>query len=266
MNNPVSHQNMNGACCIDLACSLTGNLICQEMLDGIYDALMLAEGDRSVNMVIIRSAVDGIFSKGHDIDRLQGLDHIETKHYNLRGQRLISMIRNMKKPVLALVDGDCFGPAFELILACDMVFATVKSRFGFNETAYGFMPGFGGTQLVARKTYETFVKFLVFTGEPVSAEELFGKGIVSRVLSDKSELEKNGVEMAVLMSKRSSFAVGLAKETINNTIDMELSKGLLLEQNAFTFSFSTYDKTEGTKAFVEKRDPQFKDRWEDYRF
>jgi len=266
MNNPVTQETKNGACYISMACELGGNPICQEMLDGLYSAIDKAESDKNANLIIIKSSVDGVFSKGHDLTRLQEMDHAEAKHYNLRGQRLISQIKNIKKPVLALVDGDCFGPAFEIILACDMVYATAKSRFGFNETAYGFIPGFGGTQLAARKIYETFVKYLVFTGEPVLSEELFNKGMVSRVAADKAELEKLGDDMAALMAKRSSFAVGLAKETINNTIDLDLNKGLLLEQNAFTFSFSTFDKTEGTKAFVEKRQAQFKDRWEDYRF
>lgn len=266
MREPVSSETKERACVISLECEITGNIICQEMLDGIYNALDRAESDKDVNIVVIKSAVDGVFSKGHDIARLEKLDHIEIKQYNLRGQRLISMLRNMKKPVLAMVDGDCFGPAFEIILACDMVFATERSRFGFNETAYGFIPGFGGTQLASRKIYETFVKYLVFTGDAVSANELFNKGMVSKVSKDRAELTEYALETAKLLAKRSSFAMGLAKETINNTIDMDFSKGLLLEQNAFTFSFTTFDKTEGTNAFLEKRDPQFKDRWEDYRF
>ena len=122
------------------------------------------------------------------------------------------------------------------------------------------------TQLASKKLYETFAKYLVFTGEPVDAIELFNKGILARVFETHAELEKGAEDTALLMGKRSSFAVGLAKETINATADMDFNKGLLLEQNAFTFSFSSYDKTEGTSAFVEKRDPEFKDRWEDYRF
>lgn len=266
MNDPVSTETKERACVISLNCEITGNIVCQEMLDGIYSALDKAESDKDVNIVVIKSAVEGVFSKGHDIARLEKMDHIEIKQYNLRGQRLVRMLRGMKKPVLAMVDGDCFGPAFEIILACDMVFATKRSRFGFNETAYGFIPGFGGTQLASRKIYETFVKYLVFTGEPVSAMELFNKGMISKVSDDREELTNYAIETARLLARRSSFAMGLAKETINNTVDMDFSKGLLLEQNAFTFSFSTFDKTEGTNAFLEKREPQFRDRWEDYRF
>ncbi|MCD8554636.1 enoyl-CoA hydratase-related protein [Seleniivibrio sp.] len=266
MNNPVTYSKADGACVITISCSVQGNPVCMETLDGLFTALDVAEGDRELNLAVIRSGQSGVFSKGHDIEKVSKADIAVVKQYNLMGQRLVSFIRNMKKPVLAAVDGDCFGPAFELILACDMVFATAKSRFGFNETEYGFVPGFGGTQLAARKAYETFAKYLVFTGEPVDAAELYGKGMVSKVLDGAESLEKAVTDMSVLMSKRSSFAVGLAKETINSTIDMDFAKGLLLEQNAFTFSFSTFDKTEGTSAFVEKREAKFKDRWEDYRF
>lgn len=266
MNQSVSIENFGSASRISLKCSLTGNLMCQEMLNSISAALEAAEGDKSVNLVIIRSGVETVFSKGHDIDKLMKADTAEAKQYNLIGQRLIKQIRGMKKPVLTLVDGDCFGPAFELVLASDMVYATENSRFGFNETAYGILPGFGGTQLASKKLYETFAKYLVFTGDAVGSAELFNKGIISKVLPDTDSLYKAADDTAALMAKRSSFAVGLAKETINATADMDFDKGLLLEQNAFTFSFSSYDKTEGTTAFVEKRDPQFKDRWEDYRF
>jgi enoyl-CoA hydratase len=266
MKNPVTITRENGACVITVSCSVSGNPVCMETLEGLFSALDAAEGDRSVNLAVIKSGQSGVFSKGHDIEKLSKADIAVVKQYNLMGQRLISYIRNMKKPVLAAVDGDCFGPAFEMVLACDMVFATAKSRFGFNETEYGFVPGFGGTQLASRKAYETFVKYLVFTGEPVDAAELYGKGMVSKILDCADTLEKAVEELSKLMSKRSAFAVGLAKETINNTIDMDFAKGLLLEQNAFTFSFSTFDKTEGTSAFVEKREAQFKDRWEDYRF
>lgn len=266
MNQTLTAETSGSACTITLNCALTGNLMCIEMLHALTAALNGAEGDRNINLIIIKSGVEGVFSKGHNIEKLLASDTAEAKHYNMTGQRLVKYIRSMKKPVLAVVDGDCFGPAFELILACDMVFASAESRFGFNETAYGIIPGFGGTQLAHRKAYETFVKYLVFTGEPVSAAELFNKGIVSRVLDSKEGLAQASSELSQLMAKRSSFAVGLAKETINATIDMDFDKGLLLEQNAFTFSFSSYDKTEGTSAFVEKREPQFRDRWEDYRF
>ncbi len=134
-----------------LNCPVEGNLFCSDMMDGIYDALLEAEGLRDADIVIVKSGQDDVFSRGHNIERLQGLDHVEAKHYNYRGQRIIELMRSMKKPVLVQIDGDCFGPAFEMALAADLVFATERSRFAFPETEYGFMPGFGGTQLAHRK-------------------------------------------------------------------------------------------------------------------
>lgn len=266
MNDAVRKEQTGRACRVILGCPGEGNLFCSDMMDGLFDALNEAEGSKDTDLIIIESGKEGIFSAGHNIKKLEKLDQIEAKHYNIRGQKLVKMIRGMKKPVMMLVDGDCFGPAFELGLACDLVFATEKSRFAFPETEYGFMPGFGGTQLAFRKIYESFVKFLVFTGEAVTPEELYEKGIVTKVFADKEAMTARAAEYAELIAKRSSFAIGLAKETINSTVDMDFDKGLLVEQNAFSFCFSTYDKSEGTKAFAEKRDADFKDRWEDYRF
>lgn len=266
MKNVIETGLHKRAYTISLNCPVPGNLFCMDMMDGLYFALNEAEGLKDADLVIIDSAHEGVFSRGHNIERLDGLDHVEAKNYNLCGQKIVKMIRSMKKPVMVLVDGECFGPGFELVLACDMVFASKRSRFGFPETEFGFMPGFGGTQLAFRKIYESFVKFLVFTGETVAPDELFDKGVVSRIFADKETMKQQADEFAELISKRSSFAIGLAKETINSTIDMDFDKGLLLEQNAFTFSFSTFDKNEGTKAFIEKREAKFKDRWEDYRF
>jgi enoyl-CoA hydratase len=158
MQKSVSVEIKNKAAYISLSCPVSGNLMCSEMLDEIYTELINAESNREVNLIILKSAHEGVFSKGHNIEQLQGLDHIEAKHYNIRGQKIVQLMRSMKKAILAVVDGDCFGPAFEFILASDLVFATEKSRFAFPEVEYGFIPGFGGTQLACRKIYETFVK------------------------------------------------------------------------------------------------------------
>lgn len=266
MEKVVSTEVSEKTFSITLNCPVSGNLFCSDMMDGLYEALLEAEGEKCADIVIIKSGQEGLFSRGHNIEKLDGLDHVEAKHYNIRGQRIVSLIRSMKKPVMMLVDGDCFGPAFELALGCDLVFTTSRSRFAFPETEFGFMPGFGGTQLATRKIYETFVKYLVFTGDSVTPEELFEKGIVTKVFADNESMTERAKEFCGLIAKRSSFAIGLAKETINSSVDMDFDKALLLEQNAFTFSFSTHDKGEGTKAFIEKREADFKDRWEDYRF
>jgi enoyl-CoA hydratase len=266
MKNTLETGLKNRAYHIRLGCPTDGNLFCLDMMNSLLDALSEGEGLRDADIIVIESGQDGVFSRGHNIAKLEKLDHIEAKNYNLRGQRIISTIRGMKKPVLMLVDGDCFGPAFELGLACDMLFATAHSRFGFPETEFGFMPGFGGTQLASRKIYESFVKYLVFTGDSVTPEELFEKGMVTKIFTDKAVMDEKAEEFCGLIATRSSFAIGLAKETINNTVDMDFDKGLLIEQNAFTFCFTTYDKSEGMKAFIEKREAEFKDRWEDYRF
>lgn len=230
----------------------------------LIDILNKYSKDKSVNMIVIQSSISGYFSSGSDCCELQHLSGAEAKIFASTGQRLIRTIKELKKLVIVAIDGKALGAGFEITLAADVIFATTKSDFGFPEINRGIIPGFGGTQLAARKTYETFVKYLVFTGDSVSADELYSKGIISKIFDNVDEMSEHVDIFAEKISSKSLFALGLAKETINAGIEVDLNKALLIEQNAFTVAFSSQDKIEGMTAFVEKRKPQFKDRWEDF--
>ncbi|WP_460214917.1 enoyl-CoA hydratase/isomerase family protein [Geovibrio sp. ADMFC3] len=236
-----------------------------------FDPLILcrvledAEADRNIDFVRLRGK-DGSFTMGRAVSDLGSFGEKEARVYAERGQRLIKTIRRLKKLVIAEIDGEAFGAGFETALACDLIFAVSSSKFAFPEVNLGIIPGFGGTQLASRKVYETFAKYLVFTGEAVSAEELYAKGIVNAVFSDASSMYEHVDSLCMKLSGKSTFILGLAKETVNNGLEMDFDKALLFEQNAFTFSFSCEDKREGMGAFIEKRKPVFKNRWEDLRF
>ncbi|WP_022851061.1 enoyl-CoA hydratase/isomerase family protein [Limisalsivibrio acetivorans] len=250
----------------------TGNGIAVITLGGtcgdpslLAEELLRLEGDRAVDVIVLKGR-EGRFCIGRPVEDLNDFGLKEARAYAVRGQRLIKGMRELKKPLISSIDGEAFGPGFEIALASDIILTTKGSSFAFPEVKLGIVPGFGGTQLFTRKIYETFVKYLVFTGDAVSAAEMRERGIVNRVFDTSEELRAYTDELAERMSKRSSFALGLAKETINAGIGMDLDKALLLEQNAFTFSFSSPDKKEGMGAFIEKRRPDFKVRWEDISF
>lgn len=224
-----------------------------------------AENDRNTDFIRLRGE-GGRFAVGSAVSKLAEYDEKEARAYAEAGQKLIKTIRSLKKPVIAEVDGEAFGAGFEIVLACDFIFASQGSKFGFPEVNLGIVPAFGGSQLAARKVYETFAKYLLFTGEAVSAAELYNKGIANAVFTDSDAMDRHVDELCRRLSAKSVFIMGLAKETLNNGLEMDFDKALLLEQNAFAFSFSCEDKKEGMGAFIEKRKPEFKNRWEDLNF
>jgi enoyl-CoA hydratase len=239
------------------------NRLTVSMLNNIYSALEKGEKDKNIDVIVIKSELE-YFSKGAPIDELVKFNEAESKIYAKLGQNIIKKIREIKKPVIACVCGDTLGGSFEIVLACDLILATSDARFGFDEVNFGLIPGFGGSQIIAKKSHETLAKYLVFTGEKVDAEFLKRYGIFLSTYKDKNELELNLNLLLEKFESKSLFAIGLAKETINSGLEIDFNQALLIEQNAFTVAFASNDKVEGMSAFLEKRSPEFKDRWEDF--
>jgi len=233
------------------------------MLNSIYSSLEKAEKDKNVDVIVIKSELK-YFSKGAPIEELMKFNEAESKIYAKLGQSVIKKIREIKKPVIACVRGDTLGGSFEIVLACDLILATDDARFGFDEVNQGFIPGFGGSQLIAKKSHETLAKYLVFTGDKVNVDFLKRYGIILSTYKDRNELELNLNLILEKFESKSLFAIGLSKETINNGLETDFNQALLIEQNAFTVAFASNDKIEGMRAFLEKRSPEFKDRWEDF--
>lgn len=234
-----------------------------KMLHQIYSAIEKGEMDKNIDVIVIKSELE-YFSKGAPIEELMKFNEAESKIYAKLGQNIIKKIREIKKPVIACVNGDTLGGSFEIVLACDLILATNDARFGFDEVNLGFIPGFGGSQLIAKKAHETLAKYLIFTGERVDADFLKRYGILLTVYKDKGEMELNLDLILENLKTKSLFAIGLAKETINNGLETDFTQALLIEQNAFAVAFASNDKFEGMSAFLDKRSPEFIDRWEDY--
>ncbi|MCX8085101.1 MAG: enoyl-CoA hydratase/isomerase family protein [Calditerrivibrio sp.] len=242
---------------------LDGTYLTKDDIIKLITLLKSIEKDRTINHIVFSSDGEN-FCLGHDINEILHYDVTQSKIYSSLGQELLKMIRRSKKIFHAALTGKALGPGFELVLATDLIFGTKGTTFGFPETTFGILPAFGGTSLTSRKIHENFAKFLTITGNEIDIDELFCRGIVSKIFTTQKEMFSYIEETITNLNEKSIFTLGLAKETINNGIEIDLERALLLEQNAFAVAFSSYDKKEGMGAFVDKRKPHFKNRWEDY--
>jgi enoyl-CoA hydratase len=231
-------------------------------LEKLYNEIKIFLKDKAKDLAVIKVCkVENHISE--HIKLMNELNEKEAKKYILIGQSLFLTIYNAKKIVLGIADGYIFDGFFEILLACDLFFSTKKSEFGFPCINYGLIPAFGSLKLLCRGIFEQFVKYIVLTGAMINAEDLYNKGIINKLFENMRSCQKDIDALAKNFSNKSKFALGLAKESINHTLFASLEDALLIEQNAFCLSFSNDDRIEGIRAFLEKRRPNFKNRWED---
>jgi len=242
----------------------TDNTLDIDILENLTRSIKKLEKNEQADLIWLKSDTNKTFSAGYDISYFEEKNEAECRYFARVGADLVETIKECKKIIICTVDGKALGGGFEIVLSCDLIFATERSQFGFPEVNYGVLPGFGGTQLLSRKIYETFTKYLIFTGNTVPASELYEKGIINKITNNPNNNEEEVLTMADIIKHRSKFALGLAKETVNHGLNMPLKQALLYEQNAFMASFASNDKKEGMTAFKEKRTPDFTDRWEDF--
>lgn len=166
-------------------------------------------------------------------------------------------IADIEKPVIVGINGEALGQGFELVLTCDIRIATEKSRFGLPQLEKGLIPWNGGTQRLARLVGKGKALEMILTGVTIDAQEAYRIGLVNNVVSSK-ELEKTVMHMAGEMTSKGPIALKYAKEAINTGMDLTLEQGLHLEADLYMLLHTSRDRTEGIRAFREKRKPQFK--------
>lgn len=209
--------------------------------------------------VIIITGAERAFVAGGDIGEMMKMSPLEAKRYSQLGHETLFKIEDMSRVVIAAVNGYALGGGCELAMACDIRIASEKAKFGQPEINLGVTPGFGGTQRLPRLVGKAVAKELVLTGRVIDASEALRIGLVNSVV----EHEKMMVEAKALareIASKGQIAVKLAKEDINKGLDVDLGSGCAIETNNFALCFSTMDKREGMKAFLEKRKARFKDK------
>jgi enoyl-CoA hydratase len=224
----------------------------------ILIALDKLEANEAVRVVVITGAGEKAFIAGADINEFAGKTAVQQRGA-MKGRRAFDAVEDFPKPVIAMINGFCLGGGCELALACDLRVASTKAKLGQPEIKLGIIPGGGGTQRLTRLVGEGKAMELILTGEFISAEEALRLGLVNYVY-EPEELEARTMELAIKIAEMSPVALSMAKASVKNAARMNLREGLDSEVDLFAICFSSEDKEEGVKAFLEKRKPEFKGR------
>ena len=215
--------------------------------------------DHAVRVAIMTGAGDKAFIAGADIGELAKHDPVSAKQYTHRGQSVLDLIENLGKPVIACINGFALGGGCEIAMACTMRLASENAKLGQPEVKLGIMPGYGGTQRLPRLVGKGIAMQLVLSGDMISAQEAYRIGLVNEVVAP-AELVPRAEAIAQKIVANAPLAVQYAMEAVNKGMEMTLAEGLYLEATLFAICCATEDKKEGTTAFLEKRQAQFKGR------
>ncbi|MCL6634798.1 MAG: enoyl-CoA hydratase/isomerase family protein [Peptococcaceae bacterium] len=233
------------------------NALNLETLKELEEAVTGLEVNPEVRAIIITGAGDKAFVAGADISFMQSLTPLQARGFARTGQKVLSQIENLSKPVIAAVNGFALGGGCELAMACDIRVASEKARFGQPEVNLGIMAGFGGTQRLTRLVNPGIAKEMLFTGDMYDAQAALRMGLVNHVVP-AGELMDFCKAMAGRIAAKGPVAVRLSKEAVNQGLEMDLEKALALEADLFAVSFTTADRVEGISAFLNKTKPNFK--------
>ena len=233
------------------------NALNSEVVESLESALRDLEMDPAVSVVVITGAGDRAFVAGGDIKEMADMTPRAARSFARKGQKLVSFIEKMQKPVIAAINGVALGGGLELALACDFIVASENARLGLPEVTLGVIPGFGGTQNLPRLVGPNKAKELIFSGRILSAQQAREWGIVNDVFP-AGELSSRVMQIAQGIARNGMLAVAAAKESIVNGLHMSKEDGLLYESSLFATLFTTQDQKEGMQAFLAKRKAEFK--------
>jgi enoyl-CoA hydratase len=225
-------------------------------LNSVFDEL---KEDEEVSVVILTGSGEKAFVAGADIKELSNLDMISAKEFAEKGQAVFSRIEKFDKPVIAAVNGFALGGGCELALACHIRLASDNAKFGQPEVNLGIIPGYGGTQRLARLINTGRAMEYILAADMMSADEAYRIGLVNKVYP-QNELLSNSIEMAKKIAGKGQQAIRLALKAVKAVDEMSLKEGQNLEASLFALCCGTEDFKEGTSAFLEKRKPDFKNK------
>src|SRR5256714_363480 len=212
-----------------------------------------------VRALILTGAGEKAFVAGADIAEMSKMTVVQAKEMARLGQRVTSALEDLPIPVIAAVNGFALGGGMELVMACDLAIASEKARFGQPEINLGIIPGFGGTQRLARRVGAPRAREMIYGGDMIDAETARQWGLVNRVVKPE-DLLAEARKLAATLATKPPVALAQAKLAIQHGLDVDLENGLRLEAEAFAVTFSTEDRTEGMAAFLTKRPAKFMGR------
>ena len=234
------------------------NALNTAVITELEQAVTELERDVSLGAVIITGAGRS-FVAGADIGEQRPLDLEGGRRWGQRGSALLRRIEKLPVPPIAAVNGFALGGGCELAMACDIILASEKAKFGQPEVGLGITPGFSGTQRLSRRVGAARAKELIFSGRMIKAEEACAIGLVSEVFAPEALME-GALAMARSFTKNAPIAVRYAKACIDRGLQMDIDDGIAVENELFAMCFATEDQKEGMTAFLEKRSASFRNK------
>ena len=231
------------------------NALNREVIAEFREAISEIQKAPEVKVFVLTGA-GRAFVAGADITVLQGLDPLGAKQFAQVGQAALFALEAMDIPVIACVNGFALGGGCEIAMACDFVCASEEAKFGQPEINLGLIPGFGGTQRLARLVGKARAKELCMTGRILTAQEAFAMGLVTRLFPAEALMEET-LKIAGAIADKGRVSLRAVKHVIDNGFDVDLKNACALEADAFSVCFASPDQKEGATAFLEKRAPKF---------
>jgi enoyl-CoA hydratase len=227
------------------------------LLEELSSALDQIGADESIRVLIFTGAGDKAFVAGADITELATFNSLQAKYFAQKGHAVMNKIGALAIPAIAAVNGYALGGGCELALSCDFIYASETAAFGLPEITLGLIPGFGGTQRLARIIGAARTKEMVYTGKMIKAQEAKAIGLVNQLFAP-GDLLAETLKTARTIAAKGKVSLRAAKQTISNGLNTDLATGLSIEQDAFALCMASEDSKEGTQAFLEKRKAVFK--------
>ena len=235
------------------------NALNRDTLNELTLAFAQAAQEDSVRAVVLAGSGEKAFVAGADIAEMNGYTPAQAQGFSRTGQRLMTLIERLGKPVIARVQGFALGGGMELAMACHLRIASEKAKFGQPEINLGLIPGFGGTQRLLRLAGRSAALELCLTGALVSAQRAYELGVVNRVVAPEA-LDETVAALADQLAAAAPLAAAGILDAVLQGGEASLDQGLEFETQGFALMFSTEDMREGTRAFLDKRRPEFKGR------
>ncbi|KMM74394.1 enoyl-CoA hydratase [Xanthomonas sp. NCPPB 1128] len=235
------------------------NALNRQVLQALDAAFAAAADDPQIRVVVLTGAGEKAFVAGADIAEMNELTPVQGRDFSQLGQRLMRRIERMPKPVLAMVNGFALGGGLELAMACHLRVAAEGARLGQPEINLGLIPGFGGTQRLLRLVGRAAALELCLLGAPIDAARALQLGLVNRVVA-ADDLRATTLQLAQQLADAAPLALRGILDAIQIGGESAIEQGLEYETAQFGLLFSSEDMREGTRAFLERRPPQFRNR------
>ena len=236
------------------------NALSRKTMDELDSCIRQVRRDEAIRAIILTGSGDKAFIAGADINELAHQTPVGGREFSLYGQAVLRQLETLGKPCIAAINGYALGGGCELALACTLRIAVKTAKLGLPEVKRGILPGYGGTQRLARLCGRGVASQIILTGDMMTADEALRLGLVNEVVETRAELLPAAEALAAKINTNAPMSVKFSLELIDRGLEIPQEEALHLEATLFGLLCATEDMREGIRAFLDKRPPQFKNR------